>query len=104
MKVIVRENYPFSTIDIFFVEEREGKTFMAKQMDMVFEEIDPSREVQGATLQVHRDIGHQFLQGLSTALNEAGYRDSTTESFKSELNATKFHLEDMRKIVFNKGE
>lgn len=44
------------------------------------------------------DLAREFLPALSNALAESGFRAETPDA--AQLEATKFHLEDMRKLVF----
>jgi hypothetical protein len=45
-----------------------------------------------------------FLQALSDALAKVGYEPKTVEENKGELKATKYHLEDLRQIIFKPKE
>lgn len=46
----------------------------------------------------------QFLQGMADAAWEIGVYPKQLQDHSSELKATKYHLEDMRKIVLEKKE
>lgn len=47
------------------------------------------------------DYGRQFLQALADAAWEAGIYPRQIKDKQDELTAVKYHLEDMRKIVFS---
>lgn len=86
-------------IAIFKTDER-GIRYICEPMTMVFKEINEGACIIEPTLKLSRIIANQFLQELSNALNVAGYRSTTVEGYKSEIASIKYHLEDMRKIVF----
>jgi len=98
VKIFIKENYPFNTVDIYITMDKDGKRYVAEPMNLSFKEL-VAGSASEATLETDRVIAKELLQGLSTALNQAGYRDNATESFQSELNATRKHLEDIRSLV-----
>jgi hypothetical protein len=52
------------------------------------------------TMRFTDEMATQFLQGFANGLAEAGYKPDELKSQACELNAVKYHLEDMRKLVF----
>jgi hypothetical protein len=48
------------------------------------------------------DLSRQEIQGLMDELWRNGFRPSNVEGVGGELTATKYHLEDMRKMAFDK--
>jgi len=67
-------------------------------------EYKPSNLSLEPTLRFSRAEGHDFLQGLAQALVANGYRPDELKSTDKQIEATKYHLEDMRRLVFNKEE
>lgn len=45
-------------------------------------------------------VAQEFLQGLAEALDKRGIKTDKDAKIQGLLEATKYHLEDMRKIVF----
>ena len=57
------------------------------------------------TLRLSRTDGEDFLNSLSNALVIAGFKPDELKAHNKETSAIKYHLEDMRKLVFkNKKE
>jgi len=85
-------------IFIYKVDESTGKALKAKKMDIIFEDIDEAEEMQPSLSFKYRE-GQEFLNGLSQALINSGYRDKSI-SKDGEIKRMNDHLEDMRKIAF----
>lgn len=77
-------------------EDAHGKKSIAKQMELVFIELNRDL-INPPTLEIRGHEADQFLPALANALAQAGYRHESTDA--GELKATKYHLEDMRKLV-----
>jgi hypothetical protein len=48
------------------------------------------------------ELSQKFLQAMANKLNEIGIRPEGKPVLENELTATKYHLEDMRKLVFER--
>jgi hypothetical protein len=81
-------------------EDANGKRHIAKPIQLVFEEHNPSL-VAEPTLTLSGQIGQTFLPALHTALTENGFGKSVKDE---SVEAIKYHLEDMRALVFEKKE
>jgi len=82
-------------------EDANGKRFLAKPIDLVFEPMGEGLSAQ-PTLQVDGFMSRELLPALANGLAESGYRPESNDA--GELKATKAHLEDMRTLVLkNKG-
>lgn len=104
MKIFITSNQWSDTHDIYIIEEDyKGKRFLVEPMELKLKEFNQN-EPQEPSLRISRQFGREtnFLQALSDALTRAGFEPSTVEENKGELKATKIHLEDMRKLVFEK--
>lgn len=53
---------------------------------------------------VQSDDGDDLFQALAQGLAEAGYFPQVYQDKDNELKATKYHLEDMRRLVFKEAE
>jgi len=87
------------TLSIFFCEERQGKIYIAKSVELVYEEYKPGA-VHDPTLQIWQPIANEFLKALAEELKKYGVRTVSDDKMEGILEATKLHLEDMRDIVF----
>ena len=87
-------------IFIYKVDELTGKVLKAKKMDIVFEDVDSYDGLEmEPSLHFRYREGQEFLNGLSQALINSGFRDKTI-SQDGEIRRMNEHLEDMRKIAF----
>lgn len=92
-----RKDYALQT-DVFIVDEKEdGTRLLAKPMNLCFEEMKESLKHK-PSLSFSGPMGREFLPKLAQGLAEYGYRPRSDDA--QELKATKYHLEDMRKMVF----
>lgn len=91
-------------VRVFIVGQTEGKTFVVKPMELIMETTahDPANRME-PSLQLQGEFAREFLPALSDALNASGFKGVESPD-TSELKATKYHLEDMRKIVFEPNE
>lgn len=97
-KVFIYERPDSLTTAITFVIESEGKRFAAKPVELVFEEIVPAMMVS-PTLELSHWTANEMLQALSDALAEKDIQPHKESRVRGELDATKYHLEDMRKLL-----
>ena len=74
-----------------------GATFIAKPME--FESIPRHGSASGPTLQLERDAARNFMQAMMDAAWNMGLRPSGVKDLESTLEATRFHLEDMRLLA-----
>ena len=89
-------------LDIYLVKIELGKTYNGylKEGNIIWNEID-----EGANWDAHipfMRIPHRFpIQELIDALTDKEVLPTTKQAeIDSELKATKYHLEDLRKLVF----
>lgn len=85
------KDYEDSTGMAIFMK-KGGKTFIAKPIE--FEELKEGYRVT-PLLEVSRD--HNIIQQLKENLRRMGYLNNADEATN---NALKYHLEDMRSLVF----
>jgi hypothetical protein len=72
---------------------------IAAPVSLDFQEISENMQLPEPTFKFRREEGYQFLQSLSNALTEIGFRPNEIESANRELAAVKYHLEDMRRLI-----
>lgn len=84
---------------IWVVDERQDGLYAYKPTEFLIEKIDEAVEVAPTFIFNRRD-GHDFLQEFSQALVRAGFKPDELKAMDKEVNAIKYHLEDMRGLVF----
>ena len=101
VEVIVREQFHNHSTGLWFLTEKDGRKYLAKPIAFEFEEVSEAFMLPDPTMEFSNqgDV-RNFLQGLSDGLNNNGFK-SDNERVHGELDATKVHLDDMRKLVFN---
>jgi len=99
MKVKMRVCQFSDEIEIVFLEEKgKDELYVARPVDIVFEKYEPGKSIE-PTLRISRLMSHEFLEAWAKALDEHGIK--TPKQLKAEgvLDATKYHLEDLRKLL-----
>lgn len=98
-KIKVEDSFSWAFVKIWFYKEVNGKFYVAKvyaDSSLIEVESDPSTEIQPTMI-----IPRMLWDGLI----ESFKKEKTTYHEKevdAELKATKYHLEDMRNLVFHK--
>lgn len=103
MKVSISRG-PMGQVEIFIFTERLGKWFMAKPVIFDFEEVTDQSHMVKATLTLGIGVGELFLKELSNALGGLNIKPESQSKLEGILEATEFHLKDMRDLVFKKKE
>lgn len=98
LKFYFQTNFATDCIDMFLIgEDAVGKRFLAKPFELAFVPIEHNGKSPDPTLTVSGMMSREFLPALANGLAEAGFRHESTDV--GELKATKYHLEDMRKVA-----
>ncbi len=99
--VILRYDEDFDGLKIWFVKQNPDQSWViVNPMDLsMTHEYEPATQFPEPTLRMTNVEGKQFLQGLAEALVQAGFRPDELKAHNKEMEATKYHLEDMRKLV-----
>ena len=85
--------------EITFYYEKEDKLYIAKKVELEFQEYKPYED-HPSTLGVSlRDVRAGFFQDLINELNQLGFKPKSESFLEGELEATKFHLKDMRTLL-----
>jgi hypothetical protein len=85
-------------LSITIWEERQGKVFVAKRVDLVFEECQGGYTTD-PTLQLSHFHAPVFLNALAEALDKHGVKTDKDAKLQGTLEATKYHLQDLRKLL-----
>lgn len=100
----VRRN-PFTEgINIYFGLEDSKGLFVAKPVELKYEKVDDTGRDVEPSLFIPRGLASGFLEAVLDAIEREGIKSKSTATVEGLLEATKYHLEDMRKLVFSKEE
>lgn len=107
MNVHIREDWNNGVVELFLFEEGENSVrYVAKPIELIFEKTERGQTL-APTLRLEQRSWAQFGQAFLEALEKAGFQAVSTKLQKEKglkdeatLEATKYHLEDMRKIAF----
>ncbi len=100
--VIIRHDEELAGTSIWLIEKRaDGSEVVVQPVDLTMtHNLEPYEALPPEpTLKFNRNTGNQFLQGLAEALVDAGFRPKVLDTTSKELEAIKYHLEDMRTLV-----
>ena len=99
--VILRYDEEFDGLKIWFVKQNPDRSWVVvNPMDLsMTSNYEPMATFPDPTLRMSGIEGRQFLQGLAEALVQAGFRPDELKAHDKEMEAVKYHLEDMRKLV-----
>ena len=100
IKVYIATEPWSAKIGILFTEERNGKRYVVKPVDLVFEEVKDNSATE-PTIRFDHFLAPEFLKALAEALDKHNIKTENDFKIQGLLEATKYHLEDMRKITFN---
>jgi hypothetical protein len=98
MKVKIYKNPYKAAIDILIYEEREGKRYIAQPVTLVFKEWKEGETIE-PTLTVAHFLEDEFLKALAEALDEKGIKTDKDAKIEGLLEATRHHLEDLRRLL-----
>ncbi len=85
---------------IYFIDD-EGYR-VAAPMELVWQEVEIDAPLEPTLTLMGRDAEALF-QAFAETLDQSGYRPDSLAQMQGTMEAQKYHLEDMRKLVF-KGE
>ncbi len=88
----------FDGIKIWFVDRGNGRQRVAHPIELTFEEY-----LEGAvippTLTLNRWLADDFLRAMAEALDKRGVKVEHEHKVHGQLEATKYHLEDLRNLL-----
>ena len=100
IRVELQSNPAFRGWDVWITKElSDGGIKLAKPIELVFDDIDGGRCIL-PTMQFKGHDGGDFLSSFASGLERAGFKSNEFKQTHEEISAIKYHLEDMRKIVF----
>jgi len=98
--VIIRYDEEIVGTNIWLIHKQRDQETIVNPINLEMRTfIEPCMELPLPTLRFARETGRQFLQGLAEALVAAGFRPDELKANDKELEAVRYHLEDMRNLV-----
>jgi len=98
MKVKIYKNPYKDIIEFLIYDERNGKRYIAQPVKLIFKEWKEGEEIK-PTLEIGGFFEGEFLEALAEALDEKGIKTDKDAKIEGILEATKYHLEDLRKLL-----
>ncbi|MBT9166730.1 MAG: hypothetical protein DDT19_00054 [Syntrophomonadaceae bacterium] len=98
-EVFIQRPGGWDRLDFYIGKAQQGRYYLAKPIELVFYEVEEGATLPEPTLKLSGREGKLLLQALAKALTEHGIKIGTAD-ITGELKATQFHLEDMRRLVF----
>ncbi len=100
MVIYIQTSPAYDGLSIYVYHKRGNAVYAAKPVDLIFEEGELGK-ITDPTFQLNRPMGNAFIRAMANALTEHGLMKP---SDGEEVKAIKYHLEDMRTLVFKKEE
>lgn len=98
LRVSIRKSEFTNELEIYIGEKRFDGMYIAKPVELVLE-----KHIEGENLDPTIKIGgflaDEFLKVLAEELDNKGIKTDKDERIKGTLDATKYHLEDLRKLL-----
>ena len=99
-KVYIRQSIESLNDEIVIIEELPNyKRRVALPMKLEWEELSQGGSCR-PTLRVPEEISQELYKALQLALEKRGTKPDSTSKVEGILEATKYHLEDVRRLVF----
>ena len=96
--VFIQQHAFSSRTGILFTCQENGKTLYAKPIELVFEPIKLG-DLIVPTIDLDFFTSKELLKALANGLQKVEVYPDKESQVKGELNATKYHLEDMRALL-----
>ncbi len=106
MKVRIEMQYLRDTYDFLFYEDLQFRDNYAigLPMEIIMQTIPEYTVIEKPTLSLHGAKGKEFIQSFVNEAHRLGFQaeeqGKKIEVIKNELVAVRYHLEDMRRLVF----
>ena len=87
-------------LEIFIIsyDEKIGRRYFAQPLNLIFEEIKEGDMVK-PTIEISSFMAEDFLRAWADALKEYGIIKKETTEINEALEATRYHLEDLRQLL-----
>lgn len=105
IEVYIEQSLYRHGVEIFIVNRNpmtDEVDAVAKHVELEFDKYEPGQKTERATLEIYGRQAKGLLEALSKELNRKGIKPESDSKLEGKLEATKYHLEDMRKLIFKK--
>jgi hypothetical protein len=92
-------HYGFGGVKLAYFECHDGKYFQSEPLTL--KEVP---DAMGRSIEAFTTLGTEMAQDLFNDLWQMGFRPKDGTGNSSHIESLKYHLEDMRKLVFTKSE
>lgn len=100
--VVVRYDEAFASTNVWLVHKSEDREIIVNPVDLTqTSQLHPGETPPEPTFSFRGHNAAQFLQGLADGLVEAGFKPDAIKVADKQVEALTYHLEDMRKLVFD---
>jgi len=86
------------TLCMLLFQRKEGRMYVAKPIEFVFHEVN-EYDIKEPTLMIPDTMARSLLKDIAENLDKLGIKTIQDAKIEGELNATKYHLEDLRKLL-----
>ena len=107
MKIKINKQ-PFSdSLSVLLYSDKDRKRYAVKPVNLIAKEIKEGTSIE-PTFSIPSWEAHEFLKSMAELCEEMGIKTDKQLQEESKnkgvLEATKYHLEDMRKLVFKENK
>ncbi len=100
LKLYVNLNRIERTVGLYFLDECRGDNRIFAAKPIILEMVDVTEaHTYKPTLTLSRDVSIPFLKSMRESLDEYGIKGDNDFKIKGLLEAQKYHLEDLRKLL-----
>ena len=85
-------------INITFIDRKEGRLYVAQPVELILKERRRGERVE-PTIRMDYLYAQEFLKALAEALDKNGIKIDKDAKMEGLLEATRYHLEDLRKLL-----
>lgn len=100
MRIVIRDLFHTGKVGIWVFDDH-GKT-VAAPTKMEFVHLGEGYQLPDPTFEINQAHLHSLIQSGSSELEMSSLGKALMPNRDKQLEALKYHLEDMRKLVFNK--
>jgi hypothetical protein len=99
-KVFIQFNPVYDGLDLYFTETLENRQkAIALPMKLEWKIFDPVSDKVEPSLQLYGPEANAFLDALAEALDKNGIKTDKDAKIQGTLEATRYHLEDLRTML-----
>lgn len=102
MKVSIQFAPPFAGMAVWLHERRPDGEYVVMPVALTLKKLGSFGEWPEPTFRFSEPDGMEFLNSLCDALVKAGFKPDEIKASDKQIETIKYHLEDMRRLVFNK--